>query len=127
MPQMICDNCSTSEDISNCNMREDSRIYMAQIARVRSDGLDIFPLVCFDCGMVTEFAFDPTNSSGNAIEGIEFFPSFELDDGLKEKILNHASDNHHLHAFVKITNINGSNKESPEEQSSNVKPWYKIW
>jgi hypothetical protein len=106
MPKMICSNCGTSEDLSNCNIKEDSKIYMAQIAKVRgSDGLEVFPLICFDCEMVTDFASDPNNSSGNAIEGIEFFSSYKLDADLKKKIANYAMDNNNIDAFSKILSI----------------------
>ena len=64
-------------------------IYNEGKPRVRSsDGLHIYPLICFNCKTITEYASDTENQSGNAVEGIEYFKTKKV--GKKE--LNEALD-----------------------------------
>tara|TARA_B100001057_G_C22403977_1_gene777003 strand:+ start:26 stop:352 length:327 start_codon:yes stop_codon:yes gene_type:complete len=106
MAKMICSNCNISENLENLNNREDAKLYMAELPKTRSsDGLEIYPLICFECELVTDFAADPHNSSGNAKDGFEFFSSYKIDEDLKRKIADYALQNNNIDAFTKILSI----------------------
>ena len=76
MKTLICPKCKIKEELFNLSNREDSTLFMYNQynPRVRADdGLHIFPIICFKCKQVTEFASDPMNESGKAIDGVEYF------------------------------------------------------
>ena len=55
-----------------------------QVPRVREkDGLDIYPLYCLKCNYITEWAADPNNVSGKAIDGVEYFKTFKINKKFK--------------------------------------------
>ena len=88
------------------NIRKDSQIFMAQIPRIRqSDGLEIYPSICFKCMSVTEFAADPTNESGKAIDGIEFFESSKCTEIMLKEMKNYALQNNLTNAIEKLNNV----------------------
>jgi hypothetical protein len=76
MKTLMCPKCKIKEELFNLYNREDSTLFMynQHNPRVRpEDGLHIFPIICFECKLVTEFASDPMNESGKAIDGVEYF------------------------------------------------------
>jgi len=79
--QLTCLNCKHTEDIENMNFRKNSKIFMARKGIVVSweSGLDIYTILCFACKHLTNFASDPTNESGKAIGGVQYFETFRYD------------------------------------------------
>jgi hypothetical protein len=76
MKTLMCPKCKIKEEMFNLFHREDSTlfIYNQHKPRVRAeDGLHIFPIICFKCNQVSEFASDPNNESGKAVDGTEYF------------------------------------------------------
>ena len=76
MKTLTCPKCQIKEELFNLFNREDSTLFLynQHNPRVRAeDGLHIFPIICFKCKQVTEFASDPMNESGKAIDGVEYF------------------------------------------------------
>ena len=79
MKKLICKKCGHKETLENINLSINSKILIAQVSRVREkDGLDIYPLYCLKCNHITEWAGDPHNISGKAIEGVEYFKTFKI-------------------------------------------------
>ena len=81
MLTLICPKCKIKEDLFNLLHREDATLmmYNQNKPRVRAeDGLHIFPLICFECEQVIEFASDPMNESGKAVDGVEYFSSRKI-------------------------------------------------
>lgn len=77
---ICCGVCNDRELLENINIREDAKLYLYKTNERRtSDDLDIYSSICFDCGVITEFSFDPYNFSGNATDGIEYFRSYLVD------------------------------------------------
>ena len=90
---LICPKCNQSEKILNLNNRKSSMIMMYNqgMPRVRtSDGQHIYPMICFRCKTITEFANDDGNVSGKAIEGIEYFKTKKITKKEKLKALKEA-------------------------------------
>ena len=100
--KLICQNCNQKEDLQDINIRGESLICIAQKPRKRRDGLDIFPLLCFGCNFVSEFASDPTNISGKAVDGVEYFETFKLTERYKKIFLAYAKENKLHSALTKI-------------------------
>ena len=50
--------------------------------------LDIYPLYCLKCNFITEWAADPNNISGKAVEGVEYFKTFKINKKYKEYFAN---------------------------------------
>ena len=76
MKYLRCPKCKILEEFFKCNIREKSTlaIYNELNPRIRqSDGLHIYPMYCFICKSVTEWAMDPLNSSTKAFKGVEYF------------------------------------------------------
>jgi hypothetical protein len=76
MKTLTCPKCQIKEELFNLFNREDSTLFLynQHNPRVRAeDGLHIFPIICFKCEQVTEFASDPMNESGKALDGVEYF------------------------------------------------------
>ena len=93
MPTLICPKCKIKEDLFNLLHREDATLvmYNENKPRVRAeDGLHIFPLVCFECEHVTEFASDPTNQSGKAVDGVEYFSPRKITKADKDDAAEYA-------------------------------------
>jgi hypothetical protein len=88
---LCCPKCNIKEKMLNLLKKNDPQlmIYNEGKPRVRSsDGLHIYPMICFNCITMTEYASDTENQSGNAVEGIEYFKTKKV--GKKE--LNEALD-----------------------------------
>ena len=84
MKNLICKKCGHKETLENINQSATTKILIAQIPRVREkDGLNIYPLLCLKCNFITEWASDPYNYSGNAIEGVEYFKTFKINKKFK--------------------------------------------
>ena len=85
MKNLICKKCGHKETLENINYSATSKILIAQVPRVRKkDGLDIYPLYCLKCNFITEWAADPNNISGKAVEGVEYFKTFKINKKYKE-------------------------------------------
>ena len=83
--KLICKNCETTETLENVFYSAVTKILTLQIPRMRKkDGLHIYPLYCLNCDYITEWAADPFNVSGNAIEGIEYFKTFKINNKYKK-------------------------------------------
>ena len=83
MKKLICKKCGQKETLENINQSATTKILIAQIPRVREkDGLNIYTLLCLKCNFITEWASDPYNYSGNAIEGVEYFKTFKINKKL---------------------------------------------
>ena len=81
----ICKKCGHKETLENINYSATSKILIAQVPRVRKkDGLDIYPLYCLKCNFITEWAADPNNISGKAVDGVEYFKTFKINKKYKE-------------------------------------------
>ena len=84
MKKLICKNCKHKETLENINFSFNTKILIAKIPKVRaSDGLDIFPLYCLKCKYITEWAADPFNNSGKAVDGVEYFRTFKINKNYK--------------------------------------------
>ena len=89
MKNLICKKCGHKETLENINCSATSKILIAQVPRVRKkDGLDIYPLYCLKCNFITEWAADPNNISGKAVEGVEYFKTFKINKKYKEYFAN---------------------------------------
>lgn len=85
MKKLICKKCGCKETFENINHSINTKILIAQIPRVREiDGLNIFPLYCLKCNFITEWAADPFNNSGKAINGVEYFKTFKINKNYKK-------------------------------------------
>ena len=82
--KLICKNCENSENLEKIFKSAVTTILTIQIPRVREkDGLDIFPLYCLKCNYITEWASDPYNVSGKAVDGVEYFKTFKINKKFK--------------------------------------------
>lgn len=89
MKNLICKKCGHKETLENINYSATSKILIAQVPKVRKkDGLDIYPLYCLKCNFITEWAADPNNISGKAVEGVEYFKTFKINKKYKEYFAN---------------------------------------
>ena len=84
MKKLICKKCEHKETLEKINQSATTKILIAQIPRIREkDRLNIFPLYCLKCNFITEWAADPNNNSGKAIEGVEYFKTFKMNKKYK--------------------------------------------
>ena len=84
MKKLICKNCEYEETLEDINISFNTKILIAQVPRVREkDGLNIYPLHCLKCDYITEWASDPNNDSGKAIDGVEYFKTFKINKKFK--------------------------------------------
>jgi hypothetical protein len=84
MKKLICKHCGHKETLEDINLSINTKILIAQVPRVREkDGLDIYPLYCLKCNYITEWAADPNNISGKAIDGVEYFKTFKINKKFK--------------------------------------------
>ena len=89
MKNLICKKCGHKETLENINYSATSKILITQVPRVRKkDGLDIYPLYCLKCNFITEWAADPNNISGKAVDGVEYFKTFKINKKYKEYFAN---------------------------------------
>ena len=87
--ELKCPNCKHKESLESLNIREDSKMFFCdlklkydinrEIVKNYKRDLDIYTLMCFACNHITNFAADPTNQSGKAINGVEYFETFKYD------------------------------------------------
>lgn len=98
-----CGGCNESEILENINIREDAKLYLYKTNERRTaDDLDIYSCICFDCGTITEFSFDPYNFSGNANEGIEYFRSYPVDKNSLNLVFEQMRNMGHLNAILRL-------------------------
>ena len=84
MKKLICKNCKHEETLEDINLSFNTKILIAQVPRVREkDGLNIYPLHCLKCDYITEWASDPNNDSGKAVDGVEYFKTFKINKKFK--------------------------------------------
>ena len=84
MKTLTCKKCEHKETLENINQSATTKILIAQVPRIRGkDGLNIYPLYCLKCNFITEWAADPYNNSGKAIEGVEYFKTFKMNKKYK--------------------------------------------
>lgn len=107
--KFYCGNCGTSEKMYKINVRENSQLFTANFPITTTAsipyGLNIYPLVCFKCDHVTEWAADHSNFSGNAIEGVEYFNSYRISQDIKDEIKGYAGVNNFYIALEKIEKL----------------------
>ena len=90
---LICPKCKIKEKMFNLFNKKNPQmmIYNEGKPRVRaSDGLHIYPMICFNCKTMSELSSDPNNQSGKAIEGIEYFKTKKISQKEKSEALNYA-------------------------------------
>jgi len=76
---LMCPKCQILHEPFNLNNNEESTLFTYQKVKVRiSDGLHIYPLICFKCKNLTEYASDPLNYSGNSTCGFEYFKTKKI-------------------------------------------------
>ncbi len=88
---LVCPKCQIGNSMFNLNNNPHSTlfIYNEDKPEVRKkDGLNIFPMICFECKKVIKWAADSENYSGNATYGFEYFKSKKI----TKKDLNEAID-----------------------------------
>jgi hypothetical protein len=100
---ICCGGCNERELLENINTREDAKLYLYKTNERRTaDDLDIYSSICFDCGAITEFSFDPYNFSGNATEGVEYFRSYSVDKSALKIIFEQMRNMGHLNAILRL-------------------------
>jgi len=100
---ICCGGCNQREILENINIREDAKLYLYKTNERRTaDDLDIYSSICFDCGMITEFSFDPYNFSGNATDGIEYFRSYLVDRSSLKLIFEKMRSMGHLNPILRL-------------------------
>jgi len=90
---LICPKCKIKEKMFNLLNKKNPQmmIYNEGKPRVRAtDGLHIYPMICFNCKTMSEYASDINNQSGKAIEGIEYFKTKKISQKEKSEALNYA-------------------------------------
>tara|TARA_Y100000816_G_scaffold287923_1_gene271534 strand:- start:561 stop:923 length:363 start_codon:yes stop_codon:yes gene_type:complete len=95
MKYLRCPKCKILEEFFKCNIREKSTlaIYNELNPRIRqSDGLHIYPMYCFICKSVTEWAMDPLNSSTKAFKGVEYFKTKKATNKDIRNIIKYSKD-----------------------------------
>lgn len=101
--QLKCGLCSVEEDLENINLREDAGLYLYKTNERRTaDDLEIYSCICFDCGGITEFSFDPYNFSGNASAGVEYFRSYLVDTNSLKLVFEQMRNMGHLNAILRL-------------------------
>ena len=86
---LMCPKCQIPNEMFNLNNNKQATIFTYEKTRVRnSDGLVIYPLICFKCRTLTEWASDSMNISGNSTYGFEYFKTKKA----SKKNINDALD-----------------------------------
>jgi hypothetical protein len=105
---LCCPKCNIKEKMLNLFKKKDPQlmIYNEGKHRVRpSDGLHIYPMICFNCKTMTEYSSDIENHSGNAIEGIEYFKTKKVGKKEFNEALNYAKSINNNILIRKIKNL----------------------
>ncbi len=105
---LACPKCKIFHPLLNVNIDKNSKIYMygENCFRTReSDGLNIYPMLCFICKSITEYAADPQNESGHAVCGHEYFGSKKITKKDYKNVYDYAEQNNHLHILNKLKKI----------------------
>ena len=105
---LCCPKCNIKEKMLNLFKKKDPQlmIYNEGKPRVRpSDGLHIYPMICFNCKTMTEYSSDIENHSGNAIEGIEYFKTKKVGKKEFNEALNYAKSINNNILIRKIKNL----------------------
>jgi len=71
----------------------------------KKDGLNIFPMICFKCKSLTEFAADPNNASGKALDGVEYFKTKKISEKNIMDALDYAKKINNDLLIKKINNL----------------------
>ena len=90
---LICPKCKIKEKMFNLFNKKNPQMmfYNEGKPRVRAtDGSHIYPMICFNCKTMSEYASDINNQSGKAIEGIEYFKTKKISQKEKSEALNYA-------------------------------------
>ena len=93
---LMCPKCQIGNQMFNLNNNPESTIFIYnqhQPETRASDGLHVYPLICFMCKKITEWAADTANLSGHATYGFEYFKTKkitkkDLDAAIKEAKIN---------------------------------------
>ena len=83
MKTLMCPKCKIPEEVENMFNREACTLIIYNQARPEtrsSDGLHVYPMICLKCKNVTEWASDPTNQSGKAVDGVEYIKTRKIED-----------------------------------------------
>ena len=83
MKTLMCPKCKIPEEVENMFNREACTLIIYNQARPEtrpSDGLHIYPMICLKCKNVTEWASDPTNQTGKAVDGVEYIKTRKIED-----------------------------------------------
>jgi hypothetical protein len=105
---LMCPKCKVEEKLFNLAKRKNSQlmIYNENKPRIRAkDGLNIYPMICFNCKTISEFASDPYDSSGNSINGIEYFKSIKLNKKHISEALSYLKKMGNKTLIQKIKNL----------------------
>ena len=89
--QIMCPKCQDMHGMFDLNKDKKATIFIYKEGKPRirrSDGLEIYPLICFKCKNLTEWASDTHNYSGNATCGFEYFKTKKV----TKKDINEALD-----------------------------------
>ena len=80
---IACPNCKFKEKLFNLNNNHAAKLMIFNEDKPmirKKDGLNIFPMICFKCKSLTEFAADPNNASGRALDGVEYFKKKKISE-----------------------------------------------
>jgi hypothetical protein len=98
-----CGLCSVEEGLENINVRDDAKLYLYKTNERRAaDDLEIYSCICFDCGGITEFSFDPYNFSDNASAGVEYFRSYLVDKSSLKLVFEQMRSLGHPNAILRL-------------------------
>jgi len=103
-----CPKCKVREKMFNLVNRKNINlfIYNEGNPRIReADGLHIYPMICFKCSKVIEFAADPLKQSKNSTENIEYFKPKEISQKNKKEALKYAKLVKNEYLITKIKNL----------------------
>ena len=100
---LMCPKCQIPNEMFNLNNNKQASIFTYDKKRIRnSDGLEIYPLICFECGNLTEWASDSMNISGNSTCGFEYFKTKKASKKNIKDSLDYAEKFGHMMAAKKL-------------------------
>lgn len=103
MPAIRCGTCFATEEVEDINIRENTKLYLYKTNERRTaDDLEIFSCICYDCGAITEFSFDPYNFSNNATDGVEYFRSYLVDRNSLKQIFEQMRSMGHMDPILRL-------------------------